>query len=214
MQMFDLLIFDLDGTLVDSSADIVAAVNFTRHALDLSTMGDKEIIGLVGDGTDRLVERFIGLENKNRYKEALDIFIAHYDDHLMDHATLYPGVTDALDFFSHKHKVIITNKRINMTRKITDGFSITACFDDIIGMGTTPFRKPDVRILLPILARFRIEPCQAVIIGDGVADLELAKNVGIKSCAMLNGFTPRENLLAWKPDFACEHLPELKTMFC
>jgi phosphoglycolate phosphatase len=214
MQMFNLLIFDLDGTLVDTSADIIAAVNFTRLALDLPIMDDKEIIHLVGDGTDKLVQRLIGSEHQDRYTEALDIFITYYEAHLLDNAALYSGVTDALDFFSHKRKVIITNKRENMTRKITDAFSLTDRFDDIIGMGTTPFRKPDVRILLPVLARFRVEPHQTIIFGDGIADLQLAKNAGIKACGLLNGFTPREVLLALKPDFTCEHLREIKTLFC
>ena len=101
-----------------------------------------------------------------------------------------------------------------MTRKITDAFSLTARFDDIIGVGTTPFRKPDIRMLLPVLARFHVEPSQAIIFGDGIADLQLARNSGIKSCALLNGFTSRDVLLALKPDFACEHLREIKTMFC
>jgi len=214
MQMFDLLIFDLDGTLVDSSADIIAAVNFTRQFLALPIMDDKEIIHMVGDGTDKLVERLIGPAHQGRYAEALAIFIAYYDAHLLDNATLYAGVTDVLDFFSHKKKVIITNKRENMTRKITDAFSLTDRFDDIIGMGTTPFRKPDLRILQPVLTRFCIEPHQAIIVGDGIADLQLARNAGIKSCGMLNGFTPREALLELKPDFSCEHLREIKAMFC
>lgn len=214
MQMFDLMIFDLDGTLVDSSTDIIAAANFTRHALDLPIMPDKEIIKLVGYGTDRLVERFVGLENKNRFTEALAIFIAYYEAHLLDNAALYPDVIDVLDFFSHKKKVIITNKRENMTRKITDRFSLNARFDDIIGMGSTPFRKPDVRILLPVLARFRVDPNRTIIFGDGIADLQLAKNAGIKSCGMMNGFTPREVLLALNPDYTCEQLREIKSMFC
>lgn len=214
MQMFNLLIFDLDGTLVDTSADIIAAVNFTRQALDLPTMDDREVIGLVGDGTDKLVERLIGSKHQDRYAEALGIFIAYYEAHLLDNAVLYPGVIDVLDFFSHKKKVIITNKREYMTRKITDRFSLTARFDDIIGMGTTPFRKPDVRILLPVLARFHAEPHQAIIFGDGIADLHVARNAGIRSCGLLNGFTPREVLLALQPDYTCEHLGDVKTMFC
>jgi phosphoglycolate phosphatase len=214
MNKFELLIFDLDGTLVDSSADIIAAVNFTRQSLDLPVMDDKEIIRLVGDGTDKLVERLLGTEHQDRYAEALAIFLDFYGEHLLDHAALYAGVTDVLDYFSHKKKVIITNKRENMTRKMTDAFSLTARFDDIIGVGTTPFRKPDVRILLPVLARFRVEPFEAVIFGDGIADIRVAKNAGIKSCALLNGFTPREVLLALKPDFTCEHLREITTLFC
>jgi len=213
MQMFDLLIFDLDGTLVDSSADLIESVNFTRRALELPILDNKEIIGLVGDGTDRLVERFIGSGEQHRYAEALAIFIDYYEVHLLDNAALYPGVTEVLDFFSHKKKVIITNKRENMTRKITDELSLTAHFDDIIGMGSTPFRKPDPRIVLPVLERFGVGPSQAIIFGDGIADLKLAKNSDIKSCAFLSGFTPREVLLALEPDFTCEHLQEIKTMF-
>lgn len=214
MQPFELLIFDLDGTLVDSSADIIAAVNFTRQSLDLPLMDDQEIIRLVGDGTDKLVERLIGQEHQDRYARALSTFITYYEAHLLDNTALYSDVTDVLDFFGNKSKVIITNKREYMTRQITDAFSLTGRFDDIIGMGSTPFRKPDIRILLPVLARYRVEPAQAIIFGDGIADLQLARNAGIKSCALLNGFTPREVLLALKPDFACERLREIKTMFC
>lgn len=214
MQMFELLIFDLDGTLVNSATDIIAAANFTRQALDLPVMDDKEIIRLVGDGTDKLVERLIGSEHQDRYAGALSIFIAYYEAHLLDNAALYSDVTDVLDYFRHKKKVIITNKREYMTRQITDAFSLTARFDDIIGVGSTPFRKPDIRILLPVLARYHVEPAQVIIFGDGIADLQLARNAGIKSCALLNGFTPREVLLALKPDYACEHLREIKALFC
>ena len=214
MRMFELLIFDLDGTLVNSATDIIAAAHFTRQALDLPVMDDKEVIRLVGDGTDKLVERLIGSEHQDRYAAALSIFITYYEAHLLDNAALYSDVTDVLDFFSHKKKVIITNKREYMTRQITDAFSLTDRFDDIIGVGSTPFRKPDIRILLPVLARYRVEPAQVIIFGDGIADLQLAKNAGIKSCALLNGFTPREVLLALKPDFACEHLQDIKALFC
>lgn len=213
MHKFDLLIFDLDGTLIDSSVDIILAVNHTRHFLKLPPLDGEEIIRLVGDGTDKLVERMIGTEQQHRYREALAHFLAYYEAHLLDHATLYPGVTEVLDFFRHKTKVIITNKRENMTRKITDALSLTSRFDDIIGIGGTPFRKPDIRIVLPVLARFRVEPHQAIIIGDGCADLELAANSGINSCALLNGFTARSILLARKPDVACEHIIDIISLF-
>ena len=91
---------------------------------------------------------------------------------------------------------------------------ITACFDEIIGMGSTAYRKPDAMILTPILTRWRIDPQRTVVIGDGVADINLAGNTGSKSCAMLNGFTNREVLLSLRPDFACESLWELKEILC
>ena len=214
MKEIDLMIFDLDGTLVDSAPDIIAAVNYTRNLLGLSSMEDRSVISLVGEGVDKLVERFIGPEFQHRREEAMAIFLAYYEEHLLDNTTLYPGVTDVLDFFSQKKKVIITNKRYHFTRKITDGFAITTRFDDIIGTGSTPFMKPDARVVFPVLESFRIDPNRAVIFGDGVADINLARNAGIKSCAMLNGFIPRDVLLSLQPDFACEHMGELKGMFC
>jgi len=214
MHEIDLMVFDLDGTLVDSAPDLIATVNYTRNMLGLPSMENRAVISLVGDGMDKLLERFLGHEMQHRREEAMAIFLAYYEEHLLDNTTLYPGVTDVLDFFSRKKKVIITNKRCHFTRKITDGFAITSSFDDIIGIGSTPFRKPDARVLFPLLERFRIAPNRAVIFGDGVADINLARNAGIKSCAMLNGFTTRDTLLSLKPDFVCEHIGELKRMFC
>ena len=214
MNMFNLMIFDLDGTLVDSSQDLIAAVNYTRRVLGLQTMNDREIIGFVGDGTDKLVERFVGEEGWHRRDEAMDVFIGYYEAHMLDNTTLYPGVREMLDFFQEKKKIIITNKRCNFARKITDGLNVTGCFDDIIGMGSTPYRKPDARILLPILERFNADSARTIIFGDGVTDVNLAMNAGVKSCAVLNGFTPRDVLLSLKPDFTCESVTELKAMFC
>ncbi len=214
MQQCELMVFDLDGTLVDSGRDLIMAANFTRNALGMPAMDDREIIRLVGDGTDKLIERIIGPEFQFRQGEALDIFLAYYEGHLLDNTILYPGVREVLVFFKQKKKVIITNKRAMFARKITDHFAITAFFDGIVGIGKDALRKPDPRVLLPFLERFDIAPEEAVIVGDGVADLNLARNCGVKSCALLNGFTPREVLLSLKPDFTCEELPELMTLFC
>ncbi len=214
MKEINLVAFDLDGTLVDSSLDIIAAVNYTRETLGLPLMEDKEIIGFVGDGSDKLVERFIGYELQHRREEAMAMFLAYYDEHLVDQAFLYPGVSEILDFFRWKPKVIITNKRYHFTRKITDAFNITGCFEEIIGMDSTPYRKPDARILAPLFTRFDVLPAHVLIVGDGKNDILLAENTGAVSCAMVNGFTPRETLLCLKPDFVCENMLELKGMFC
>lgn len=214
MPMFDLMIFDLDGTLVDSAPDLVIAVNYTRRSLGLKSLADREITGFVGDGMDKLIERSLGPEFLDRYPEAVALFMAYYEEHLLDNTILYPDVTDILQFFGKKKKAIITNKRESFTRKITDHFDITGYFDIVIGLGTQNLRKPDARILSPVLKLFPVPPSHAIIFGDGVADINLARNGGMKSCALLNGYTPRETLLSLQPDFACEGLSELKTMFC
>lgn len=214
MKEIDLMIFDLDGTLVDSAPDIIAAVNYTRNLFGLSNMEDRSVINLVGNGTDKLVEGFLGHELRHRHEEAMAIFLAYYEEHLLDNTTLYPGVTDVLDFFKQKKKVIITNKRCHFTCRITDALHITGYFEDIIGMDSTPFRKPDARMLVPLLERFKVDPARVVVLGDGVNDVKMATNVGVSSCAMLNGFTTRDTLLSLKPDFVCERFEELKGMFC
>ncbi len=214
MKSFELMIFDLDGTLVDSASDLIAAVNYTRGVLGLTPMGAKEIIAFVGDGTDKLVERFVGPELQQRRAEALDVFLAYYEAHLLDHTALYPGVVEMLELLRDRKKIIITNKRYQLARQLTDGLGITGYFTELIGMGSTPFRKPDARIMLPLLERDGLAPAKVIIFGDGVTDIGLAKNAGAKSCALLNGFTSRETLLALDPDYFCETIGEIPALFC
>ncbi len=214
MQAVELMVFDLDGTLVDSAPDLVAAGNFTRRALNLPGMDARVIMSMVGDGTDKLVERLIGPEHQDLFSEAMTLFMNYYENHLLDNTVLYPGVLEVLHFFSCKRKAMITNKRDIFTRTIADHFHIADHFDVIVGVGKTSRRKPDALVLLPILERYHVDPDLTVVIGDGIADMNLAKNAGVKSCAVLNGFTPRDVLLALNPDFVCEELRDLKDIFC
>ncbi len=213
MNRFDLVIFDLDGTLVNSAADLIAAVHHMSGLLGFPQLSDKEIISYVGDGTDKLVERVLGPAFPVRRDEALRLFLEYYEAHLLDHSTLYPGVSEILDFLKDRKKAVITNKREYLTRKITDGLGITQYFEAIMGMGSTPFAKPDARLVQPLLERFDLDPSRVLMVGDGVTDVKLAQNAGIKSCAILSGFTPSDILLALKPDFACHDMGEVKALF-
>jgi len=213
MKKVELIIFDLDGTLVDSSEDLIGAVNYTRRNLGLSLLSGEEIINFVGDGTDKLVERFLGPENSHLLTEATEIFLSHYDRHLLDNTVLYPGVREILNFYRDKKKIIITNKRYHFTKKITDALGITGYFRDIIAVGRTEYRKPDPKILVPLLAGYNIDPQDVVIIGDGINDIRLAINTGIKSCAALYGFTAKDVLFSLKPDYFCEQISDIRTLF-
>lgn len=214
MKCIDLVAFDLDGTLVDSAPDIIIAVNHTRHILELPEMKGPEIISFVGDGLEKLVERFIGEDGQHLREKAKTIFMAYYREHVLDHAATFPGVFDVLDYFRDKRRVIITNKHIDLARTITDHLDLTRYFDEILGVGSTPYRKPEAGIMLSLLERFHIEPDRALMIGDGIADVNLAKNTQVISCVLLNGFTAREILLSLNPDYACDNLSDLKSLFC
>lgn len=210
----ELMIFDLDGTLVTSGKDIAAAVNHTLKTLSKPAQPFSEIMRLVGDGVERLVARSIGDAFPKRFDEALEIFSAYYADHMLDATNLYPGVEDVLKHFRHKYKVIITNKRIHSTRKITDGLKITHYFEEIIGADSTPYNKPDAQLLLPLLDKFGVECSQTVVIGDGVNDILLARNTGTMSCALLGGLCSGAVLWELNPDFICDDIREVTGLFC
>jgi phosphoglycolate phosphatase len=213
MKSVDLMIFDLDGTLVTSGKDIAASVNDMLAAMGLPALEEAMILDFIGDGVKKLIERSLGPASRGRSEEALVLFSRHYDEHMLDTTTLYSGVVDALQHFHDKKKVILTNKRLRFAAAMCDALQLTPCFDDILGADSTPYIKPDARIAGVLLTRFHARPERTVIIGDGVNDILLAKNAGLLSCAFLNGLTGRETLLNMNPDYSCEHLSEITKIF-
>lgn len=214
MKAVDLMIFDLDGTLVTSGKDIAASVNYTLTAMGLPAMEEAMIFEFIGDGVKRLIERSLGPAARDRFGEALILFSRHYDEHMLDTTTLYSGVAEVLRYFHDKKKVILTNKRHRFALAICDALQLTHYFADILGADSTPYIKPDARLAGVLLTRFDVRPERTVIIGDGVNDILLAKNAGLMSCAFLNGLTGRETLLRLNPDYICEDLPEITGLFC
>ncbi len=214
MKSVDLMIFDLDGTLVTSGQDIAASVNDTLATLGLPAIEEAMILEFVGDGVKKLIERSLGPASQVRFEEALVLFSHHYEEHMLDTTTLYPGVIEVLRHFHDKKKVVLTNKRHRFAAAMIDALRLTHCFDDILGADSTPYIKPDARLAGLLLTRFGARPDRTVIVGDGVNDILLAKHAGLLSCALLNGLTGRETLLNLKPDYSCEHLPEITRIFC
>jgi phosphoglycolate phosphatase len=214
MQKVDLLVFDLDGTLVRSGDDLIASVNYTLETLGLTILTPETVRGFVGDGVRTLLKRALGPDAMEHYDHAMELFSSHYSLHLLDHTTLYPDVPEILDYFERKKKVIVTNKLLGFTLEITKGLGIDTRFLEIIGEDSTPFKKPDPRLLQLVMAKWGGMPERTVVIGDGVNDLLLARKAGALSCAFLNGITGRDKLLDLAPDLTCETLSDLKTLLC
>lgn len=213
MKKVDLMIFDFDGTLADTGADLVTSVNYTLTAMRLNTRTPQEILSFVGDGIKKLIERALEEDHHNRLNEAMNIFTGHYEKHLLDQTVLYPHIEDVLKFFNHKMKVILTNKRHHLALAIARGLRIDRYFMEIVGADSTPYQKPDQRVVEYLLERYNVAPQKAVIIGDGVNDIAVAKNAGISSCAYLNGLGDREALIQMKADFYCENILEVNALF-
>lgn len=209
-----LLVFDLDGTLADTGKDLAASVNRTLRSMGIPERPDAEILGFVGDGVRKLLERSLGEEHRERLGEALPRFRDIYAEHLLDRTTLYPGVTDVLHHFGDKPKVLITNKNTDFTLALCRGLGIDARFREIIGGDTKEYMKPDPRLLLPLFDRYGAGPGETLVVGDGVNDILLARNAGARACAFLNGLGRREELLRLNPDFTIERMIDLTQIAC
>ena len=208
----DLLIFDLDGTLIESKWDIADAVNLTLKDLDLPVRKQDDIFSFVGDGVKRLLRLSVGEENLGRYQEALRVFRGHYLAHCLDRTKFYPGIDTVLAHFAGKHKAVATNKSLEYTLKILDGlgrhhFAHVVGGDDGFGL------KPEPGMLHSIMDTLRVEQARTVLIGDSTNDINGGHNAGIRVCAVGYGMGNRDKMAACKPDWFIEQPGELMELF-
>ena len=213
MEKIDLMIFDFDGTIVNTGDDLAAAVNHSLDTLGIPLLNNEDIIGYVGDGVKKLIERSLGNQFPEKFDEALSNFMEYYGEHLLDSTELYPGVLEILHHYKNKVKVIVTNKLYSYTLRIVEELDITKYFDKIIGIDSSPYKKPDSRLLEPLIKEYGVERRHTFVIGDGTNDILLAKNAGVVSCALLNGLGSRDKLLQLKPDYVFENISELIRLF-
>jgi len=200
---FDIYIFDLDGTLIDTRCDLAIAVN---EMLDLYGIGPKsveEVTGYVGDGIKKLVERSFGNSSFD-IEEALSAFKKCYWNHMLDTTAPYPGVVNLLSSLKGKFKAILTNKAYRFTRAITDGLGLTPFFPVIVGGDTVERKKPSTDGIEYILDRAGLPKARAVMIGDGKNDIVVAKNAGLASVWVTYGFSDRARLLGATPDYTID----------
>src|SRR2546422_10698608 len=168
-QKIDLLIFDLDGTLIESKWDIATAVNLTLGDLGLPLRPQEEVSSFVGDGIKRLLRLAVGEENQARYEEALRIFRGHYLAHCLDRTRFYPGVEKVLDHFADKHKAVATNKSLEYTRKILQGLGAHH-FAYVVGGGCGSGLQTAAGMFGKILRQLKVEKGRAAPISGSTDD--------------------------------------------
>jgi phosphoglycolate phosphatase len=208
----DLLIFDLDGTLIESKWDIAFAVNLTLVELGLPERPVEEIFGFVGDGVKRLLRLAVGEENLDRYEQALKVFRGHYLDHCLDRTIFYPGIEPMLRHFGRKQKAVATNKAIEYTRVILQGLGAQH-FPLVVGGDNGFGLKPEPGMLLHIMEAVGASKERTVLIGDSTNDINGGHNAGIRVCAVGYGMGNREKMAACKPEWFIERPEELMELF-
>jgi phosphoglycolate phosphatase len=208
----DLMIFDLDGTLIESKWDIAQSVNLTLAELGLPERPIEEIFGFVGDGVKRLLRLAVGEGNQTKFEEALKVFRGHYLEHCLDRTRFYSGIEPMLQHFSHKDKVIATNKSIEYTRVILNGLG-PQHFLYMVGGDNGFGLKPEPGMLLHIMEKVGVSKERTILVGDSTNDINGGHNAGIRVCAVGYGMGNREKMAACQPDWFIEKPEQLMEIF-
>ncbi len=208
----DLLIFDLDGTLIESKWDIATAVNLTLGELELPLRSQEEIFSYVGDGVKKLLRLSVGEDNQARFDEALRVFRGHYLAHCLDRTAFFSGIEPMLRHFDEKKKAVATNKSIEYTNRILDGLGAHH-FAYVVGGDNGFGLKPEPGMLLHILEELDVPKERAVLVGDSTNDIAGGHNAGIRVCAVGWGMGHRAKMAACGPDWWIERPEELMELF-
>jgi phosphoglycolate phosphatase len=198
---YDHLVFDLDGTLVDSREDLVAAVQHMLRQLDVPPLPAEEIVGYVGEGARRLVEKSLAATEPELDDTGLGIFRTYYAEHLLDRTVAYPEVPETLARLAAAGRVlsVLTNKPEAMSRALLQGLGLLDRFLNVIGGDSLATRKPDPSGLLQLVAESEIPAEQTLLVGDSPIDLATARAAGVSFCGVMWGFFP-ERLRAVHPE--------------
>lgn len=197
-----IIVFDLDGTLIDTAADLVASLNHTIALRGLDPVGYDDLTFLVGHGARAMIERAFKLRGAalpdDEQQPLLERFIDHYSAHMPGESRPYPGLVEALVRLSDSgHDLAVcTNKLEGLARPLLDKLGLTHHFSAIAGGDTFTARKPDPRHLLETIALAGGTPDRALMVGDSINDILAARNAGIPSLAVPFGYSdqPVESL--------------------
>lgn len=183
------LIFDLDGTLIDSKHDLIHSVNAMLLEMGRETLHEDTISGYIGHGAPQLVARALGNgPGKEERERALKFFLAYYEEHKMDSTTAYPGVADALKELRGFSMAVLTNKPVRVSARILEALGLAKFFRAVYGGNSFETKKPDPQGARTILAEFQASPEEAALIGDSEVDVQTARNAGTFAVAVNYGF--------------------------
>ena len=203
------LIFDLDGTLIDSKVDLALAVNAVLAEMGRGPLRHDQIFGYIGQGAPSLIARALGDgATEEECRRGLEFFIQYYSIHKLDNTVLYPGVRETLDALAGMPMAVLTNKPVGASRGILQGLGLAENFRIIYGGNSFERKKPDPMGVETILREFGATPSQAMVVGDSDIDVLTARNAGTWICGVTYGFGSHR-LAEFPPDLLVDNLTEL-----
>ncbi len=205
-----LIIFDLDGTLADTSIDITNALNYAIEPYNLKKMSVEKTISMVGGGLTRLVEKLLGTDMAPLKPEVLSRFLEYYSEHLTVFTRPYPGVFETLQELGDYKKAVVSNKRENLSRRLLEDLELSRFFDVILGSDSVDEKKPSPKPILHVLDNLAVRKTDAVIVGDSNYDIEAGRAAGIITVAAAYGF--REKSFLADADYMIDSFGEIKSI--
>jgi phosphoglycolate phosphatase len=198
---FNFLIFDLDGTLIDSQRDITSAVNSVRKEYGFEYLDVKQVRSYLGSGVSTLMNRAIPGKNGMVQAEILERFNFYYSRCLTDTTVIYNGIREMLETLKNKKKAVLSNKNENFSYEIVKRMGISNYFVEVWGGDSTGIKKPDPKSIVDLINLTNSDISKTVMIGDSANDFLAAEAAGILSIAVLYGYSDIEQIKQYTPDF-------------
>ena len=215
-----LVIFDLDGTLIDSRLDLVHSVNAALRHIGRPELPDDVIASYVGDGAPILIQRALGAEAADEalVRRGLEFFLTYYREHKLDHTTVYAGIPEALAAIQSQGNgvprklAVLTNKPVNPSRAIVEALGLGQFFSQVYGGNSFSTKKPDPEGARKLLEENGLEPEQGAIVGDSHVDVQTGRNAGLWTVGVTYGFTTH-TLQKEAPDVLVDSADEVGLVF-
>jgi phosphoglycolate phosphatase len=204
-----LVIFDLDGTLVDSEKDLALSVNAMRDRLGMAALTHELIASYVGQGVTVLVRRALGAEATDEAVEkGMAIFLNYYRLHMLDNTTMYPGVREMLEELREKKLAVLTNKPVNFSREMLRRLGLAGLFSFVYGGNSFAQKKPDPVGVRRLMSDTGVRAQETLMVGDSDTDVLTGRNAGVWTCGVTYGFGAH-TLKDTPPDLILEDLRDL-----
>lgn len=199
-QPLNLIVFDLDGTLVDSLPDLAAAANFALRQLGLPEHTLQTHRQLIGQGEKNFVLRFLGPDHHHLFDQALGFYLEHYSQNLGNRTRLYPGVAETLARLSPLKLAVLSNKREDLSQGVIETVGVAGLFKAVRGGDSYGVLKPNPEGLSALISELGEQPARTLMVGDKAADILAGRGAGARTAAVTYGYGDKEALEAARPD--------------
>ncbi len=204
-----LIIYDLDGTLVDTREDIAAAANHMLARMNGKTLSAEEVSRYVGRGLQALIQGCLGTEDPKTLEKGSKIYRDYYARHMLDSSRLYPGAREVLDYFKERKQAVITNKPNPFSYELLKALGASDYFFEIIPGNSGHPKKPDPGAISHLMKAQKAGPAETLFIGDSLIDIETGRNAGVETVVLTHGFGTPDELQSAAPAAIFENFGEL-----